>query len=102
MSFSPYGVGFPSERVEKEFFKVLSKATPKERERVLEWFDKLAVNPRPPGKNFKFLKGELVIFQYLAQYRIREGDWRMLYDIDDAQKRVILLALRRRGHHAYD
>ena len=101
MSFSIYGVGFPSGRVEKEFLKTLSKASSKERERILEWFEKLAENPRPPGKNFKFLKGELVVFQYLAHYRIREGDWRILYDIDDAAKRVVLLALRRRSH-AYD
>jgi len=102
MSHLLYAVGFPSERAEKDFFKILSKAPAKERERILEWFDKLAHDPRPPGKNFKFLKGELIVFQYLAQYRIREGDWRILYDIDDARKRVILLALRRRGHHAYD
>ncbi len=101
MSFSPYGVGFPSERAEKDFSKVLSKASPGERERILEWFDKLAENPRPAGKNFKFLKGELAVFQYLARYRIREGNWRILYDIDDAAKQVILLALRRRSH-AYD
>ena len=98
----PYEAGFPSERAEKEFFKGLSKAAPKERDRILEWFDRLARDPRPPGKNFKFLKGELAVFQYLARYRIREGDWRLLYDIDDVNKRVILLALRRRGHHAYD
>ena len=97
-----YAVGFPSERAEKEFHKVLFKASQKERRRILEWFDKLAVDPRPAGKNFKFLKGEVSIFQYLANYRIREGDWRILYDIDEIHKRVILLALRRRGPHNYD
>jgi mRNA-degrading endonuclease RelE of RelBE toxin-antitoxin system len=102
MSGLLYEVGFPSERAEKEFSKVLSKAVPKDRERILEWFDKLAHDPRPPGKNFKFLKGDIVVFRYLAKYRIREGDWRILYDIDDAHKRVLLLALRRRSHHAYD
>ena len=101
MSSSLYEVGFPSGRAEKEFFKVLSKAMPKERERILSWFDRLEMDPRPSGKNFKFLKGELVVFQYLARYRVREGDWRILYDIDDAAKRVVLLALRRRAH-AYD
>lgn len=97
-----YQVGFPSERVEKEFLKILSKASKKEQGRILEWFDRLADDPRPPGKSFKFLKGEVSIFQYLAHYRIREGDWRLLYDIDESSKRVVLLALRRRGHHAYD
>ena len=102
MTESKYEVGFPSERAEKEFHKVLSKASKKEQERILEWFDKLAIDPRPQGKSFKFLKGEVSVFQYLARFRIREGDWRLLYDIDEASKRVLLLALRRRGHHAYD
>lgn len=97
-----YEVGFPSPRAEKEFYKLLIKAPKREQERILEWFGRLAEDPRPPGKNFKFLKGELQVYQFLAQYRIREGDWRILYDIDDQNRRVILLALRRRGHHAYD
>ena len=102
MPEAKYEVGFPSERAEKEFFKALSKAPQKGQGRILEWFDKLALDPRPQGKNFKFLKGDVSLFQSLAHYRIREGDWRILYDIDEARKRVVLLALRRRGHHAYD
>ena len=96
-----YEVGFPSERAEKEFFKTLSKVSKKERDRILEWFDKLAENPRPEGKSFKPLKGEIVIYQFFAQYRIRESNWRILYDIDESKKRVVLLALRHRKE-AYD
>ena len=102
MPEAKYQVGFPSERAEKEFHKILSKASKKEQQRILEWFDKLAIDPKPEGKSFKFLKGEVPVFQYLAYFRIREGDWRILYDIDEPAKRVLLLALRRRGHHAYD
>jgi len=102
MSEAEYEVGFPSERAEKEFRKILSKTSPKEQGRILKWFDQLAIDPRPAGKSFKFLKGEVTLFEYLARYRVREGDWRILYDIDEPRKRVILLALRRRGHHAYD
>ncbi|OGW72751.1 MAG: hypothetical protein A2Y02_02150 [Omnitrophica bacterium GWA2_52_12] len=102
MTQASYEVGFPSERAEKEFLKVLSKASKKEQLRILEWFDKLAIDPKPEGKSFKFLKGEVSVFQYLARFRIREGDWRILYDVDESAKRVVLLALRRRGHHAYD
>lgn len=102
MEGASYEVGFPSDRAEKEFYKILSKVSKKEQERILVWFDKLAVNPKPDGKSFKFLKGKVAVFQYLAHYRIREGDWRLLYDIDEPQKRVILLALRRRGPHTYD
>ncbi len=74
MPEAQYEVGFPSERAEREFRKVLSKASKKEREGILGWFDKLAVDPRPSGKSFKFLKGEISVFQHLAHYRIREGD----------------------------
>ena len=102
MTEAKYEVGFPSERAEKKFHKVLSKVSKKERQRILEWFDKLAIDPKPEGKSFKFLKGEVSVFQYLARFRIREGDWRILYDIDEPAKKVLLLALRRRGHHAYD
>ena len=102
MSEAKYQVGFPSERAEKEFSKALSKASKKDQERIREWFDKLAFDPRPSGKNFKFLKRDVSVFQFLAHYRIREGDWRILYDIDETNKRVVLLSLRRRGHHAYD
>ncbi len=102
MAEGKYDIGFPSERAEKEFYKILSKTSKKEQERIVEWFDKLAIDPKPSGKSFKFLKGEVSVFQYLARYRGREGDWRLLYDIDETSKRVILLALRRRGHHAYD
>ena len=96
-----YEVGFAIERAEKEFFKALSKMPGKERNRVLEWFDKLALDPRPAGKTFKPLKGEIVFFQHLAQYRIREGHWRIFYDIDDPARRVIVLAIRHR-REAYD
>ncbi len=97
MSKKKYDVRFASERAEKEFFKVLSIIPQKEQARIIEWFDKLAENPRPLGKTFKTLKGELSMFNYMAHYRIREGDWRILYDIDETNSRVILLAIRRRA-----
>ena len=86
-----YEVGFPSERAEKEFFKTLSKVSKKERDRILEWFDKLAENQRPEGKSFKPLKGEIIVYQFLAQYRIRESNWQILYDIDESKKRVVVV-----------
>ncbi|OGX03370.1 MAG: hypothetical protein A3G87_03000 [Omnitrophica bacterium RIFCSPLOWO2_12_FULL_50_11] len=62
MSEAKYQVGFPSERAEKEFHKVLSKASKKERQRILEWFDQLAIDAKSGGKSFKFLKGEVSFF----------------------------------------
>ena len=42
------------------------------------------------------------IFGYLAQYRLRVGDYRIFYDLDDERRKVILLAIRRRHEHTYD
>jgi mRNA interferase RelE/StbE len=48
----------------------------------------LAENPRPPG--CKKLRG------YKDHWRIRVGDWRVLYVIDDAAKRVSVTRLAHR------
>jgi mRNA interferase RelE/StbE len=48
----------------------------------------LADVPRPPG--CKKLKG------YRDQWRLRVGDWRVIYIIDDAAKRVSITRVRHR------
>jgi mRNA interferase RelE/StbE len=48
----------------------------------------LADQPRPPG--CKKLKG------YKDQWRIRVGDWRVVYIIDDAAKRVSIARVAHR------
>ncbi len=49
----------------------------------------LAENPRPPG--CKKLKG------YREQWRIRVGDYRVLYRIDDARQLVEVTRIRHRS-----
>ncbi len=56
-------------------------------ERVIRKMEFLRHDPRPPG--CKKLKG------YKDQWRIRVGDWRVLYIIDDAAK---LVSVTRIGH----
>jgi mRNA interferase RelE/StbE len=53
----------------------------------------LAENPRPPG--CKKLRG------YKDQWRIRVGDWRVVYIIDDAAKRVSVTRVAHRSE-VYD
>ena len=53
----------------------------------------LADNPRPAG--CKKLKG------YKDQWRVRVGDWRVLYIIDDASKRVSVTRIAHR-REAYE
>jgi mRNA interferase RelE/StbE len=50
----------------------------------------LANNPRPAG--CKKLKG------YKDQWRVRVGDWRVLYIIDDAAKLVSVTRIAHRRH----
>lgn len=53
----------------------------------------LAVTPRPAG--VKKLEGEPV------RWRIRAGDWRVIYAIDDASRVVDVIYIRHRSK-AYD
>jgi len=55
--------------------------------RVVRKMDSLRDTPRPPG--CKKLKG------YKDQWRVRVGDWRLMYIIDDAAK---LISITRIAH----
>jgi mRNA interferase RelE/StbE len=52
------------------------------RQRVNEAIEQLSRNPRPNG--VKKLKGEVDF------YRIRVGDYRILYEIDDSAKLIVI------------
>ncbi len=55
--------------------------------RLIERIQALASDPRPPGS--KKLRGHKDV------YRLRVGDYRILYRIDDERRRVIILNI---GH----
>ncbi len=97
----PYEVVFPSERAEREFEKTLGKLPADYQSAVVEKVRSLSLDPRPEGKRYKKLKGEVVIAQFIAQYRLRIGPYRLLYDIDDARKKVMLLKLVKRDERTY-
>ncbi len=96
-----YEVVFPSERVERAFQKVLSKVSVEYQGAIVTAIRSLAANPRPEGKRTKKLAGQLVLSQFTAQYRLRIGPYRVLYDIDEQRKKVILLKLVKRDEHTY-
>ncbi len=56
--------------------------------RVVQKMEALRHAPRPPG--CKKLKG------YKDQWRVRVGDWRVVYIIDDAAKRVSVTRIAHR------
>lgn len=97
-----YKVNFPSGSIEKKFEKKLKKIPPGTQNKIINKVKSLSENPRPFGrKPFKKLKPPLSLYKYTAQYRIRIGDYRVLYDVDDTKKIVWILALRKRGKKTY-
>lgn len=56
--------------------------------RIIAAIDTLRLEPRPRG--CRKLAGEE------ALYRIRVGDYRAIYEIDDPQRRVLVLRVRHR------
>lgn len=65
----------------------LRKLDPPARRRVQAVIDLLAENPRPPSA--KQLVGGA------GAWRVRTGDYRVIYEIEDAVLRVVVIAL---GH----
>lgn len=59
------------------------------RQRIEEKVDALASNPRPPGSR-KLEGGE-------GWFRVRVGDYRILYVVDDAAKVAIVVKVGHRG-----
>lgn len=80
-----YQVKTASRRVEKEIADLPRGM----RERVIEAIRKLGEDPRPRGA--RKLAGEM-----RGAWRIRVGDYRVLYDVDDQEQVVIILAVLHR------
>jgi len=80
-----YRISTASRRVEKEIADLPSTV----RDRVMQAIRKLAENPRPPGS--RKLSGEM-----RGAWRVRVGDYRVIYDIEDDQRQVIVLAVLHR------
>jgi mRNA interferase RelE/StbE len=59
-----------------------------DRDRISKRIQALAENPRPYGA--EKLEG------FEAMYRIRQGDYRVVYEIDDAEKIVFVIKVRHR------
>jgi mRNA interferase RelE/StbE len=72
--------------IEKQVQKQLEKISEPDYTRIKKVIMDLAVNPRPAG--YKKLKG-------LPGYRIRQGDYRIIYDIKDHILTVFILSV---GH----
>lgn len=97
-----YEVRFPSVSIEERFDKALSKISQKDtRLRIMEAVENLTEEPRPEGKKFKAIRPPVYLYEFTAGYRLRVGDYRVLYDIDDEKRIVWVLALRKRNEFTY-
>ena len=73
-------------RIEKQASKALEKIDVVIRKRIVEFIRRLADNPRPPGS--KKMKNR-------AGWRVRIGDYRVIYGIDDERS---LVSVAKIGH----
>ena len=98
-----YTARFSNTSIEKKFQKFLLAIPDKNtREAIIERIERLQENPRPFGeKPFKQLTPPVEIYELVAQYRIRIGDYRVLYDVDDKRKIVWILDIRKRSEGTY-
>jgi len=101
-----YSVRFPSGSIEKHFRKeLLTVQNDRLKEDIMSDVLNLSSNPYPYNQNnpkyFKKIKPPIEFYQMTAAYRIRVGDFRVLYDVDDSRKIVWILALRRRSEKTY-
>ena len=97
-----YTARFPTEKIRKKFLEGLSTLPSVMQEQIWDALRQLERNPRPFGvKVFKQLKPPVYLYTYAASYRVRIGDWRVLYDVEDATKTVWVYALRKRNEQTY-
>jgi mRNA interferase RelE/StbE len=75
--------------VDRDPIKLLGRLPRDLRERILRAIDELAQDPRPAG--CKKLSG------YENLYRIRVGEWRITYAVEDAQLIVLIIEIAPRG-----
>jgi len=75
--------------IQESASKALRKLDEQIRRRVAVAIDALADDPRPPG--IKAVAGEH------GSYRIRVGDWRVLYEVDDELRQVLIAKI---GHRS--
>ena len=94
-----HSVHFGTLRIEKEIAKFIRKLPQQLQQRLYDAMKGLGAHPRPQQSNQ--LSAAVEVCGHTAKYRLRIGDYRILYDVDDAARRVVVLAVRRRSEKTY-
>jgi mRNA interferase RelE/StbE len=74
----------------REAAKALSRMPPKTARLIVAKIDHLAIAPYAANNNVKRLQGR-------DGYRLRIGDWRVLYDLDDGLRVLAVIRIAPRG-----
>jgi mRNA interferase RelE/StbE len=76
----------------KRAHREYDKLSPADQNRIDVTLDRLKTNPRPPG--IKKIRGNI--------YRIRNGDWRVIYAVFDKDRLVLVGKIVRRSEDIYN
>ena len=76
-------------RYSKRFAKAFKVVSAADRKRIAKAIEKLAADPFPEGKSVKRLQGPKDEF-----YRLRVGDWRIIYDVSGEDLDILDLVPR--------
>lgn len=74
----------------KQFNKEIAKLPMNWRKRILAKIEDVAVNPYASNNNLTKLQGR-------DSYRLRVGNWRVIYDLDDDRLVMLILEVGPRG-----
>ncbi len=74
---------------EKRVFKDLDKISKEDVKKILGLIEELSSNPRPPSS--KKLSGKA------SFYRIRQGDYRIIYEIKSRKKEIRVILIKHRS-----
>lgn len=94
-----YAVGYGSTAVQRDTDKFLKRLPRDMQQRIYDAIKGLGADPHP--QQSKHLSAAVEVYGYTARYRLRVGEYRVLYDVDDAVRRVVILAVRRRSEKTY-
>ena len=94
-----YKVLYPTPKHQEHIENFIKDLAEKNQDLIMDTILDLGKNPRPNG--YVRVEPPIGILLLLAHYRIRQGDFRILYDIRDDLKKVLILAVRRRNKNTY-
>ena len=77
------------QNIAKTAAKTLNRLDERTRQRIRAAIDSVAADPRAPNSNARPLRG--------GGYRLRIGDWRVLYDLDHGARTLDVRAIKQRG-----